>query len=61
MKDKILNAYARLAKDYERHVDASSGHNACYERPAMMKLLPGEMNGWTILDAGSPLAGTQHK
>jgi ubiquinone/menaquinone biosynthesis C-methylase UbiE len=33
-------------------MDTTSGFNAFYERPAMMKLLPNDMIGLTILDAG---------
>jgi SAM-dependent methyltransferase len=52
MKEKLLGAYDKLAKDYEKHVDTQSGHNAYYERPAMMKLMPNDMNQLTVLDAG---------
>ncbi|SDC26787.1 Methyltransferase domain-containing protein [Paenibacillus sp. UNCCL117] len=52
MKEKIIEAYGRLAKDYEKHVDTQSGHNAYYERPAMMELLPTDMNQLSVLDAG---------
>lgn len=52
MKEKIAAAYDRLAKDYEKNVDVFSGHNACYERPAMLKLLPSDMKQLTVLDAG---------
>ncbi|WP_274648757.1 class I SAM-dependent methyltransferase [Paenibacillus humicola] len=52
MKGKVIEAYDRLAKDYEKHVDTQSGHNAYYERPAVMKLLPTEMKQLSVLDAG---------
>ncbi|WML48564.1 class I SAM-dependent methyltransferase [Neobacillus sp. PS3-34] len=52
MKDKVLEAYAKLAKDYELNVDTESGSNAYYERPAMMQLLPDNMEGLAVLDAG---------
>ncbi|MGM0883762.1 MAG: class I SAM-dependent methyltransferase [Bacillota bacterium] len=52
MKEKVLEAYDKLAKDYEKHVDTKSGHNAYYERPAMMKLMPSDMNRLAVLDAG---------
>lgn len=52
MKEKVVTAYDKLAKDYEKHVDTESGHNAYYERPAMMKLMPNDMNSLTVLDAG---------
>ena len=52
MKDKVLAAYSKLARDYETNVDVTSGFNAYYERPAMMKLLPNDMTGSRVLDAG---------
>lgn len=52
MKEKVMQAYEKLAGDYERHVDKQSGHNAYYERPAMIELLPGDMSQMTVLDAG---------
>ncbi|WP_029192537.1 class I SAM-dependent methyltransferase [Paenibacillus harenae] len=52
MKEKVIEAYDKLAKDYEMHVDTQSGHNAYYERPAMIKLLPTNMNQLSVLDAG---------
>jgi SAM-dependent methyltransferase len=52
MKEKVLETYDKLAKDYEMHVDTQSGHNVYYERPAMMKLMPSDMNQLVVLDAG---------
>ncbi|WP_054955105.1 class I SAM-dependent methyltransferase [Paenibacillus dakarensis] len=52
MKEKVLEVYDKLAKDYEKHVDTQSGHNAYYERPAMMKHIPTELAGKSVLDAG---------
>lgn len=52
MKEKVIKAYDKLAGDYERHVDSQSGHNAYYERPAMIHLLPASMEQMTVLDAG---------
>jgi len=52
MQDQIRETYDRLARDYELHVDTQSGHNAYYERPAMMRLLPDDMNELAVLDAG---------
>ncbi|WP_127530050.1 class I SAM-dependent methyltransferase [Paenibacillus kobensis] len=52
MKDKVIEAYSKLAKDYELHVDTQSGHNAYYERPSMMKQMPSDMSGLKVLDAG---------
>lgn len=51
-KAKVIEAYNKLAADYERNVDIHSGHNAYYERPAMMKLMPGRMEQLSVLDAG---------
>ncbi|QHT62188.1 methyltransferase domain-containing protein [Paenibacillus lycopersici] len=52
MQERVIQAYDKLAKDYELHVDTDSGHNAYYERPAMMKLMPPDMEGMHVLDAG---------
>ncbi|MFE0557760.1 class I SAM-dependent methyltransferase [Paenibacillus sp. NPDC058910] len=52
MKEKVIEAYEKLAGDYERHVDSQSGHNAYYERPAMLNVLPADMEQMTVLDAG---------
>lgn len=52
MKEKVVKAYDKLAGDYERHVDSQSGHNAYYERPAMIHLLPANMEQMAVLDAG---------
>ncbi|MCL5116349.1 MAG: class I SAM-dependent methyltransferase [Firmicutes bacterium] len=52
MDDKLRNAYDRLAQDYAKTVDAQSGANAYYERPAMMGRLPDRMDGLRALDAG---------
>ncbi|GFN32909.1 class I SAM-dependent methyltransferase [Paenibacillus xylaniclasticus] len=52
MKEKVIEVYNKLSRDYELHVDTKSGHNAFYERPAMMKLIPHHLNGLAVLDAG---------
>jgi ubiquinone/menaquinone biosynthesis C-methylase UbiE len=52
MKEKILSAYQRLSKDYETNVDSESAMNAFYERPALMNLLPVNVSGLRVLDAG---------
>lgn len=52
MKERVLEAYTKLAKDYELHTDSDSGANAYYERPAMLELLPTDMSGLHALDAG---------
>ena len=52
MPDKPLayEAYQRLADDYARCVDTKP-HNAFYERPATLALLP-NVRGMQVLDAG---------
>ncbi|GIQ69308.1 class I SAM-dependent methyltransferase [Xylanibacillus composti] len=52
MKEKIREAYDKLAKDYELHVDKESGFNAYYERPAMLGELADDLAGLAVLDAG---------
>ncbi|WP_020620796.1 class I SAM-dependent methyltransferase [Paenibacillus daejeonensis] len=52
MKQKVIAAYDKLARDYEKNVDTASGFNAYYERPAMMQQLPQDMNHLAVLDAG---------
>ncbi|GGE15194.1 ubiquinone biosynthesis methyltransferase UbiE [Marinithermofilum abyssi] len=47
-----MEAYAKLSKDYEKNVDTESAFNAYYERPAMMNLMPSNMKGVAVLDAG---------
>lgn len=52
MSDKPLayEAYQTLADDYARLIDTKP-HNAWYERPATLSLLP-DVNGKHVLDAG---------
>src|SRR6516225_5852084 len=45
-----LEAYERLAEAYAAHIDTKA-HNAFYERPAMLALLP-IIAGRRVLDAG---------
>jgi len=45
-----LSAYEMLAESYASHIDTKP-HNAYYERPATLSLLP-EVKGKRILDAG---------
>lgn len=44
------NAYQQLAEAYDRHVDTKP-HNAYYERPAMLALLP-DLSSAKVLDVG---------
>lgn len=52
MADKPIayDAYQQLADDYARNID-SKPHNAFYDRPAMLSLLP-DVQGWRVLDVG---------
>lgn len=49
MKDRVIQAYRKLAPSYEHEDDA---YNAHYERPAMIKLLPVNLQDVRIMDAG---------
>lgn len=58
MKNKVLEAYSKLARDYEKNVDTESGGNAYYEHPAMMeatKRRVGEKANVFAQDLGEPL------
>ena len=44
------DAYNLLADDYAARID-SKAHNAFYDRPAVLSLLP-DVAGWQVLDAG---------
>jgi ubiquinone/menaquinone biosynthesis C-methylase UbiE len=58
MKPLALDAYEQLAEAYAAKVDTKA-HNAYYERPATLSLLP-DVAGLTIFDAGcGPGAYTQ--
>jgi SAM-dependent methyltransferase len=49
---RIAEAYDQLAYDYEHSVDLNNAYNTDYERPAMMDLLPTDLRGKSVLDAG---------
>ena len=49
-KPLAYDAYEALAEDYAAHVDTKP-HNAFYERPATLSLLP-DVKGKRVLDAG---------
>jgi SAM-dependent methyltransferase len=49
-KPIALDAYEQLADRYAAGIDTKP-HNAYYERPATLALLP-DVNGWRVLDAG---------
>lgn len=52
MKRKLTDTYNQLANDYEHNVDTKSLYNIEYERPAMMSLLPSDLRGVSVFDAG---------
>lgn len=52
MKQKIIEAFNVLSVDYEYHVDEKSVYNSDYERPAMMRQIPTELENKHVLDAG---------
>lgn len=52
MKEKMTETFNQLAGVYENSVDATSLFNSEYERPAMMSLIPSDLSGMTVLDAG---------
>ncbi|WP_053368121.1 class I SAM-dependent methyltransferase [Bacillus sp. FJAT-27245] len=52
MKDKIKNVFNELSSSYEKSVDTSSLYNSEYERPSMLAVLPEDLTGKVILDAG---------
>lgn len=52
MHNRIKETYNQLANDYEHVVDTKNIYNIDYERPAMTKLLPVDMGGMKVFDAG---------
>jgi len=57
MNNRIKETYDQLANDYEHVVDTKNAYNIDYERPAMMKLLPKDMNHMKHLMLVVQLAG----
>lgn len=49
-KPIAYETYQKLAADYDRHIE-NKPHNAYYDRPAVLSLLP-EIHGKKVLDAG---------
>ena len=52
MKEKVIQAFNKLSVSYEHEVDRSNLYNTEYERPAMVELLPDDLTGLKVLDAG---------
>jgi ubiquinone/menaquinone biosynthesis C-methylase UbiE len=52
VKEMVKGTFNQLAKVYENSVDTTSLHNSEYERPSMVKLLPENLYGKEVLDAG---------
>lgn len=52
MKEQVRNTFDKMANAYEHSVDNDNLYNAEYERPAMMELVPENLTGQKVLDAG---------
>ncbi|MEH7754516.1 class I SAM-dependent methyltransferase [Bacillus toyonensis] len=52
MKDAVKDTYDKLASTYKENIDLANPYNSYYERPAMMEIIPRELEGKRILDAG---------
>jgi SAM-dependent methyltransferase len=52
MKESVRTTFDELASIYEQSVDTDSLYNSEYERPAMLDLLPSNLQGKAVLDAG---------
>ncbi|ANU13166.1 methylase [Planococcus halocryophilus Or1] len=52
MKKQVVDVFNELAGIYKQMGDANNLYNTQYERPAMMELVPQELAGLHILDAG---------
>ncbi len=52
MKSKIKQSFDQLSYAYEQEVDKVSLYNSQYERPAMLKQVPEDLTGKSVLDAG---------
>nr|WP_302104676.1 methyltransferase domain-containing protein [Polycladomyces sp. WAk] len=49
---QVTEAFDALADRYEKETDGIRPYNAYYERPAMMAMLPDDLSGMDVLDAG---------
>lgn len=52
MKKQVLETFNKLAGVYEQMENNNNLYNTQYERPAMMQLVPTELAGLQVLDAG---------
>ena len=52
LKDTIKGTYDKLASTYKENLDVANPYNSYYERPAMMEMIPKNLDGKSILDAG---------
>ncbi len=52
MKDAVKDTYDKLVSTYKENIDLANPYNSYYERPAMMEIIPRELEGKRILDAG---------
>ncbi|RDU37757.1 SAM-dependent methyltransferase [Neobacillus piezotolerans] len=52
MKDKVKDVFNGLSGAYEKSVDTNGLYNSEYERPSMLAVLPDDLTGKVILDAG---------
>lgn len=52
MKENVTNAFDKLSTYYENEDISYSAYNMYYERPAMVNLLPENLKGLSVLDAG---------
>ncbi|WP_335342430.1 class I SAM-dependent methyltransferase [Polycladomyces zharkentensis] len=52
MNKQVTEAFDALADRYEKETDGIRPYNAYYERPAMMAMLPDDLSGMDVLDAG---------
>lgn len=52
MREQIKDVFNGLSGSYEKSVDTNSLYNSEYERPSMLAVLPEDLTGKVILDAG---------
>ncbi|WP_316569565.1 methyltransferase domain-containing protein [Neobacillus sp. YIM B06451] len=52
MREKVKDVFNELSGAYEKSVDTTGLYNSEYERPSMLAVLPEDLTGKVILDAG---------